>query len=213
MYENIRIFKGMTEDDRAEAVKGLRGREKSFEKDELILHAGSPTATMGVVLAGSVTIENNDLWGNRTILGHVGTGGVFAEAYALLEEESMLVDVRANEGCRILMLDLTQLRRGSWQTAWQQKIALNLLRISAQKNRNLSERSFHTSPRTIRGRVLSYLDAASRKKGSSEFEIPFDRQQMADYLNVERTALSKELGKMRRAGLIEFHKSRFRLKG
>lgn len=89
------------------------------------------------------------------------------------------------------------------------KFISNLLVLSTHKNLALSGRSFHTSPKTIRGRVMSYLNAVSIKKHSNQFTIPFDRQQLADYLNLDRTALSKELGKMKRDGLIDYHKNFF----
>ncbi len=98
-----------------------------------------------------------------------------------------------------------------WATPWGARLAVNLLRISAEKNLTLSRRAFHTAPKTIRGRVLAYLNSVALQTGKTSFAIPFDRQQLADYLNVERTALSKELGKMRRDGLIRCEKNRFTL--
>lgn len=165
-----------------------------------------------MVLEGSVTIESNDIWGNRTILSHIGKGQYFAETYSLLQNEPMLVDVTANEDCRILFLKIGSLNALREDPAtWKNKLTVNLLAISANKNLHLSGRSFHTSPKTIRGRVMSYLNAVALQKKSNEFDIPFDRQQFADYLNLERTALSKELGKMQKDGLIRFRKNRFKL--
>ena len=94
---------------------------------------------------------------------------------------------------------------------WCIKLVSNLLMISVQKNLHLSNRSFHTSPKTIRGRVMAYLNSVSLRKGNREFDIPFDRQQLADYLNLDRSALSKELGKMRKEGIIQTHKNHFAL--
>ena len=153
------------------------------------------------------------MWGNRTILSNVGEGGFFAETYALLENEPLLVDVRANENCRILFFKVGSLKKlKSNMNLWSFKLISNLLVISANKNLHLSGRSFHTSPKTIRGRVMAYLSSVSLKKGSNDFDIPFDRQQLADYLNLERSALSKELGKMKKDGLIEVRKNHFKLK-
>ena len=176
------------------------------------MRAGSSTDRMGIVLEGSVTIESNDIWGNRTILSHVESGQFFAETYALLEDETMLVDVIANENCRILFLKVGNLNHLiSLNNAWSNELIANLLSISVRKNLHLSGRSFHTSPKTIRGRVMSYLNTVSLQRGTKEFDIPFDRQQLADYLNVERTALSKELGRMQSDGIINFRKNHFRL--
>ena len=211
LKENI-IFNGMSPDEIDQALSELCAIEKAYEKNSLILHAGDITDSLGLVLYGSVTIESNDAWGNRTILSNVAKGGFFAETYALLENEPLLVDVMANENCRILFFKVGSLKKlKSNMNLWSFKLISNLLMISANKNLLLSGRSFHTSPKTIRGRVMVYLSSVSLKKGSNEFDIPFDRQQLADYLNLERSALSKELGKMKKDGLIEVRKNHFKL--
>lgn len=211
--KNTILFRRMSEKEISDALEGLRAVTKKYKKGATILHAGSVTKRMGLVLEGSVTIENNDVWGNRTIFSHVGKNQFFAETYGLLANEPMLVDVVANEDCNILFLSIGSLGRGfPDQESWIAKIMNNLLIISTQKNLTLSGRIFHTAPKTIRGRVMSYLNSVSIQKGMTEFDIPFDRQQMADYLNLDRTALSKELRKMKDDGLIDFHKNHFHLK-
>ena len=205
-----KLFRGMTEEEILSALACFHAQEKRCKKGQALLHAGDLTEKLGLVLEGSVTVESNDAWGNRTIISHVGRGQVFAESYAMLDHEPLLVDVTANEDCRILFLrncgvqTLTGLRE-----AWAMKVVANLLTISAHKNLTLSGRSFHTAPKTIRGRVMSYLNSVSLQTHARAFDIPFDRQQLADYLKVERSALSKELGKMERDGLIECRKNHF----
>ena len=204
------LFRGMTETEIIKALQVLEAHEKSFQKSETLLIAGTITERMGLVLEGSVTIESNDAWGNRTIISHVGKGQVFAETYALLENEPMLVDVTASEDCLILFLRSGRIESlKSSLEPWTLKYVTNLLTISMHKNLTLSGRSFHTAPKTIRGRVMAYLNSVSLQKHSREFDIPFDRQQLADYLNLERSALSKELGKMQRDGLISCRKNHF----
>ncbi len=206
------IFVGMTEEELSSALLAFRGEEKQVQKGQALFRAGDLTEKLGLVLAGSVTIESNDAWGNRTILSHVGEGQLFAETYALLGDAPLLVDVVANEESRILFLRVGSLWELTGQAKpWAVKFAANLLSISALKNLQLAQRSFHTAPKTVRGRVMAYLNAVSLQKQQTEFDIPFDRQQLADYLNVERTALSKELGRMQAEGLIETRKSHFRI--
>ena len=209
VLQHFILFRDMSEDEIREALAFLQAEERQFHKGHCILRAGMQTDRMGLVLSGSVTVENNDIWGNRTILSHVGKGQSFAETYAYLPGEPLLVDVTANENCRILFL-----RTGSVMTCPDlsgpmMKFVRSLLHISARKNLALSGRSFHTAPKTIRGRVLSYLNSVSLQKNAREFDIPFDRQQLADYLNLDRSALSKELGKMQRDGLITVRKNHF----
>lgn len=206
------LFKAMTENEIADLMKTLNAKKQDYDKNDIILHAGSEPGVIGIVLSGSVTILSDDVWGNRTILSHVEKGGLFAEAYALLEDVPLLVDVTANEVCSILLLKTKGILNsvGS-QNSWDYKFLRNLLLISSKKNLNLSGRSFHTSPKTIRERVMSYLNSLALQNDSTEFDIPFDRQQLADYLNLERSALSKELGKMQKEGIIETRKSHFKL--
>ena len=212
VLQKMPLFRGMTAKEITALLKSLDARELDYEKNDLILHAGSKPGVIGIVLSGSVTILSDDIWGNRTILSHVEKGGIFAEAYALLEDVPMLVDVMANEGCSILLLKTKGILSSvESQNSWNYKFLRNLLLISSKKNLNLSGRSFHTSPKTIRERVMSYLNTLALQNNSTEFDIPFDRQQLADYLNLERSALSKELGKMQKEGIIETRKSHFKL--
>ena len=212
VIQQVALFRGMDEAELAAALSALSAKEKTYEKDETILYAGNVSEHMGLVLEGSVTIESNDVWGNRTILSHIEKGGTFAETYALLEDEPMLVDVIANEKSNILFLRIGSLNLLQQDISpWRVKLIGNLLRISSQKNLHLSGRSFHTAPKSIRGRVMAYLNSVSLQKNNIDFDIPFDRQQLADYLNVERSALSRELSNMQQDGLIIVRRNHFEI--
>ena len=123
-----------------------------------------------------------------------------------------MVDAVANEDCEILFVNVPRLFMPCPVCKSQNRLIQNLVIISARKNLQLSKRSLHTSPKTIRGRLLSYFSQQVSAQGSSKITIPFDRQQLADYLNLDRSALSKELGKMRKDGLIEYNKNTFEIK-
>ena len=208
--KNSVLFKDMSDHEYSQCLKTLKAAEKTYKKDSLILSAGDTTTMFGLVLDGSVTIESNDIWGNRTILSHVAKRQFFAETYALLDDEVLLVDVRANENCRVRFFTIGSLKNlRQINEPWAMKFICNMLEISARKNLTLSGRSFHISPRTIRERILSYLNTISLQKHSTEFDIPFDRQQLADYLNVDRSALSNELSKLQNNGVITFRKNHF----
>ncbi len=185
---------------------------RTFPKDSIILRSGDPVHEIGIVQSGSVHVESMDPWGNKSILSHVPAGQVFAETYAIAGEP-MMVDAVAAEICTILFLDIKSLlREENAQQTWYPKLLNNILRITVQKNLLLSNRIFCTSPKTIRERVMLYLSTQAAKSGSATFQVPFNRQQLADYLNLDRSALSKELGKMRDDGLLEFYKNSFKLK-
>lgn len=211
MYRTLRLFKGIDETEWNDLKTSSCLRMRSYDKNELVLHQGDTTSETGIVISGGVNIENIDIWGNKSLLSKVSSGHVFAETYAFTGEP-LMVDVTACEKSSILFLNLVKLTNLPLsKKSWAEKISNNMLLISMQKNRILSDRIFCTSPKTIRDRLLIYFSYEARKAGSQEFTISYDRQQLADYLNVERTALSKELGKMRNENLIEFHKNHFKL--
>lgn len=193
-------------------TKHLDFRTVKQKKGDVILNAGSIVTDIGLVLSGSVRIEHTDLWGNKSILGITPAGGVFAESYACIPNEPMMVDAIANEDCDILFINVPKLFMPCSACLSQNRLIQNLVMISAGKNLQLSRRSLHTSPKTIRGRLFSYFSQQVSAQGSRKIVIPFDRQQLADYLNLDRSALSKELGKMRNDGLIEYNKNTFEIK-
>lgn len=203
------LFKGFTESEVETILALLNAVEKHFPKDSMIFHSGDKINTLCFVTSGSVTIESNDMWGNRTILNLVSKGQFFAESYALLPDAPMLVDVCSYEGCSIVFLNMKYIDRLDDRS--RAKLLANLLIITTRKNLHLSNRSFHTAPRQVRGRIMAYLNTVSVQKHSREFDIPFDRQQLADYLNVERSVLSNELSKMQKDGLILCRKKHFEI--
>lgn len=207
-----KLFRGCSKEDIQMLQKHLHFRTEKYKKDNIILSEGTIVTDIGLVLSGSVQIAHNDLWGNKSILGIAETGSVFAEAYACIGNEPMMVEVVANEDCEILFINVPKLFTPCSIDKSQSTLIQNLVLISARKNLQLSRRSLHTSPKTIRGRLLSYFSQEVLAQGSNQIVIPFDRQQMADYLNLDRSALSKELGKMKKEGLIEFRKNIFEIK-
>ena len=163
-----------------------------------------------MVVQGTVHIENLDLWGTKSILSSISAGQAFAETYAFCGD-ALMVDAVAAEDCTVLLLSTRVLSDARVSPAVRDTLLRNLLAVSMRKSLSLSQRIFCTTPKTVRGRLLTYFSAQAAKVGGLEFDVPFNRQQMADYLNLDRSALSKELCKMRDEGLLEFEKNHFRL--
>lgn len=206
------LFLNVDESEVGDMLLCLGAEMRNYEKDEIIYRAGDTVTSLGVVLHGSVMIVNDDLWGNRSILDHVEPGQIFAETYACVPGEKLLVDVLAAETTDVLFLNVAKmLSQCSNSCGHHTKLIRSLLMISAQKNLRLSRRIFNTSSKSIRGRLLSYLSDQSVQNASDSFDIPFNRQQLADYLGVDRSALSAQLGKMQREGILEFKKNHFHL--
>lgn len=208
------LFRGATPEEVETMLTCLSAEAKTYQRGELIYHAGDVVTSIGLVLSGSVSIENDDVWGNKSILDHVQSGQVFAETYACVAGEPLMISVVAAETSQILFLDMSRvLHICSNACGFHNKLVRNLLFVASQKNLNLSRRIFHTSSKSIRGRLLSYLSFQATKNASREFDIPFNRQQLADYLSVDRSAMSNELSKMQRDGLLHVKRNHFTLIG
>lgn len=206
------LFRGTEPDEIKKMLDCLGAVRKQYRKDECIYRSGDTIQSMGLILSGGVNIESYEFDGKKVILSHATEGQLFAETYACLQGEPLMVNVTASEPSDILFLNAQRMLQTCQNAcAFHTKLIENLLTVTAQKNMNLSRRIFHTSPRTIRGRLESYLSYESKLQRNRDFMIPFDRQQLADYLNVDRSALSHELGKMQSEGLLSSEKNHFRL--
>lgn len=204
------VFQGIAEKELPELLEFLDAKEKDFVRDETVFHLGDRTEWMGVVLSGGVNIFRTDVWGRQSILDHVNPGEVFGETYACLGDIPLMVDVSASEESVILFLKIrkiTQIQPEPGSSRF--RLMQNLFHIMAEKNLNLSRKISHITPKSIRGRIVSYLSYEAVRQKSSSFEIPFNRQQMADYLLVDRSALSAELSRMQAEGLLTFRRNRF----
>ena len=195
------LFRGIPAGELPALLDRAAAREVRFAKGELLLHRGETPRSLGLVLEGGVHIIREDFWGNRSIVGLAGPGEIFAESYALAGKPLAVSVLAATDG-RSLFLDAGHLSR---------RLSANLLALLAEKNLMLTEKMRHMARRTTREKLLSYLSAQALRAGTAEFDIPLDRQQLADFLAVDRSAMSAALGKLRDEGVLEFRKNHFRL--
>lgn len=208
---SLALFRGIPPKECGEMMALGCVRTADFEKGAVLFRTGDVTGEFGVLLSGEVHVESGDLWGNRVILHSIPAGHAFAETYALCGVP-MMADVIAVQPSRVLFIRLAALLdEANSAQPWYPKLLRNLTLLFARKNLAWSGRVFCLSAKGIRSRVMMYLSAQAAQAGSTEFSIPFDRQQLADYLNVERSALSKELGRMQREGILTFRKNHFQL--
>ena len=191
----------------------LGARTEAFPKEAFLLRVGDTAESIGVVLSGSVLILQEDLWGNRNILSKVGPGQVYAAAFACAPGAVLNVSVMTETPATVMLLNVRRiLTVCSSACEHHNRIIRNLLAELAEKNLLQNEKLTHMGQRTTRNKLMSYLSAEAQRLGRYEFDIPFSRQQLADYLAVERSGLSLELGKMQRDGLLTFRKNHFVLK-
>lgn len=202
------LFDGLTEEDIESVLNCLSAELPDFPKNSFIMRRGERSERIGLVLSGSVLVMQEDFWGNRSIMAKLTPGDTFAEAFACSENALMNADVLAAEDCTVLLLHIKKLPDSCGAHGI---IIKNLLRETAEKNIRITERMTVTSRRTTREKLLAYLSAESARQGKTAFTIPFDRQQLADYLCVDRSAMSAELCRLRDSGVLRFERSHFEL--
>ena len=207
------LFSGISEEELTAMLTCLETKTESFPKDTFLLRAGDTAESIGLVLSGSVLIVQEDIWGNRNILSKAGAGQTFAAAYACAPGSVLNVSVVAETPVTAMFLNVKRVLNVCPSACeHHSRIIRNLLGELAEKNLRFGEKLTHMGQRTTRAKLMSYFSAEAQHLGTYEFDIPFSRQQLADYLAVERSGLSQELGKMRGEGLLDFHKSHFVLK-
>ncbi|MCI6770400.1 MAG: Crp/Fnr family transcriptional regulator [Oscillospiraceae bacterium] len=213
ILKRTKLFFGVREDDIFAMLDCLDAKLSSFQKGETVLQQGKTLNSIPVLVKGKLHIQNEDYWGNRSILGSIDVGEMFGEAYAAPESGTLLNDVVAVEDSTVIFFDIKRiLTTCSSACRFHAMVVQNLFFAVCEKNRKLVQKLGHMSKRTTREKLISYLSEEAKKHNRSHFEISFNRQQLADFLSVDRSAMSNELCKMRDEGLIAFHKNRFELK-
>ena len=204
------LFQGIREHEIEAMLTCFSAEERTYGKDAYIYRAGDVTGRLGVVMEGAVNIIKDDVWGNRKIIENIGGGQIFGETYACLKGEPLMVDVQASERSRILFMDVNRiLTTCSSSCDFHNRLIRSLMYVLAGKNLMLTKKMDIITPKSLRERVMVYLSQESVKQGCRTVTVPFNRQQMADYLSVDRSALSAELSRMQRDGVISSEKNRF----
>jgi len=206
------LFENVGDEELLKMLACLGARVMTFDKKYTILAEGSAAKHIGIVLSGSAQVVQIDYYGNRSILGEVGPSELFGEAFACAEVAAIPVTVIASEPAEIMLIDCAHiLHTCAKGCGHHRQLIFNLMKDLAIKTLQFHQRIEVTSKRTTREKLLSYLALRAKLAGSNRFTIPFDRQELADYLEVERSGLSTEIGKLRREGVIECQKNHFEL--
>ncbi len=206
------LFAGI-EDDQLSAMLGCLGaRVECFDKKYTIVAQGNPSRYIGIVLSGSAQIVHNDFYGNRSIVAGVEPAELFCESFACAEVQAIPVAVIANEPSEIMLIDCGHIvHTCSNHCQFHQQLIFNLMKDLAGKNILFHQKLEVTSKRTTREKLLTYLDFQAQKAKSRSFDIPFDRQELADYLEVDRSGLSAEISKLRSEGVLTSNRRHFEL--
>lgn len=206
------LFAGIAETDLRTLLGCLSATERHYKKNSFIFMTGDDVTVIGIVLTGNVHIIQEDFWGNRAILAGIEAGGLFGEAFSCAETARIPVSALAVQPSDILLIDYRRIiTTCSSACAFHTELIQNMLRILAGKNVMLTRKMEFLTRRTTRDKLLSYLSAQAQQAGSNEFTIPFNRQELAEYLSVDRSAMSSELSKMRDNGILSFQRNQFKL--
>lgn len=206
------LFDGIAPENIGAMLACLNARTLSSTKGQTLFFEGAPATDVGIVLQGAVQMVREDYYGNRSIVAHIGPGGLFGETYACAGISALPVSMVACEDCRVLCVDCRRITQSCTNAcAFHSRIVFNLLRLVAEKNLMFDQKIQITSKRTTREKLMTYLLNQAKQHNSSRFTIPYDRQELADYLEVDRAGLSAEIGKLRREGVLKSDKSQFEL--
>ncbi len=213
LLSKTKLFSGITEDEIGAMLSCLAADRCSYRKGQYIFCRGQQIDRVALLLEGCIHIRKEDYWGNLSILNEISEGEVFGEVYACLGNEEMRNNAVAVKNSEVLLMDINRiLTTCPSGCSFHSRLIKNLLSVMASKNKILTQKLEHMSQRTTREKLLSYLSEQSLKAESPSFDIPFNRQQLADFLSVDRSAMSNELCKMRDEGILEFYRSHFVLK-
>ena len=212
VLKNTKLFSGVEDKDILAMANCLDTQIKSYKKGDYIFRQGDVLDCLCIVLDGCVHIQSDDYWGNRTIISEINVAEMFSEAYAVYGSTKALSDAVAIKDSVVAFFNVDRIMTVcSNGCKFHSMVTKNLLISLTHKNRMLIQKLTHITKRSTREKLLSYLSSQSKINNSNSFSIPFNRQQLADYLSVDRSAMSNELCKMRDEGLIEFNKSEFTL--
>ena len=206
------LFDGIDPTDLTAMLGCLGGRQQDFKKGQFIFREGDKATHVGIVLSGSVQLIREDYYGNRSIMAHFGPSQMFCETYACADIPALPVSVVADTDSRVLLMDCRRITvTCSSACSFHSRIIHNMLRLVATENLVFDQKLQVISRRTTREKLMAYLLYQAKLHGSNSFTIPYDRQALADYLEVDRSGLSAQISLLRKEGILESEKNKFTL--
>lgn len=206
------LFQDMTEQDFFAILSCLDAKLSTYRKDQTIFAEGDFSHYFGIVLSGTVQIIQIDYYGNKSIVAKLEPSQVFGESFAYAETKTIPVDIIACEPTEVLLIDARKITKSCPNAcSFHNQMIFNLLKIIAKKNLMFQQKIEITSKRSTREKLMSYLLLQAKLQNSKQFNIPYDRQELADYLEVDRSGLSTEISKLKKEGVLDCKKNYFSL--
>lgn len=211
-FANIPLFGDMTTEDVQAVLQCVGAFVKEYKKDEFIVLEKDRMSCAGCVLEGSVQMIREDIWGNKTLLINVKETELFGETFACGSTGTASVSFVAKEDVRVLFLPFCRVVHACANAcAHHQKLLQNLVAVMAEKNALLISKIDILSKKTLREKIVAYLLAEAANHNSKYFTISMGRVQLAEYLNADRSALTRELNQMKEERCIDFERNTFRI--
>ena len=211
-YLDIPLFQGLEREEISEVLQKFHGLIKHFSKSDYIYLAGDCVENLCVVLDGTVQMIKEDIWGEKSIIANLGAGSVFAENFLGKLGDRSVVSYFVASDSEVLMLPLGRsLFDVNTNSKASQRLMCNIVSILADNNTRLIEKTEILCKKTLRSKILAYLEQEKRNKQSHQFTIPFNRTDLANYLDADRSALTRELARMKDEGIIDYTKNTFTL--
>lgn len=204
------LFEGIEAENLSALLGCIGGHTISVPAGHTIFREGDPAASVGMVMTGAVRMVREDYYGNRSIVAHIGPAELFGETYACAGIEALPISIIADEDSQVLLMDCRRITTTCCNAcSFHSRIIFNLLKLVARKNLVFDQKIQVTSKRTTREKLMTYLLDQAKLQGSNNITIPFDRQELADYLEVDRSGLSAEISKLRKEGILQSEKNQF----
>ncbi len=212
VLKKCRLFDDIGDDNLIAMLGCLRAKVRAYGKNQAIMSEGEKASDIGIMLKGRAQLIRDDYYGNRSIVANIQPSQLFAESFVCAGADTVPVDIIATEDSEVMLIDGYHiLHTCSNSCSFHNQMIFNLMRIVANKNLIFDQKIEITSKRTTREKLLTYLMHQSKANGSNSFVIPYDRQELADYLEVDRSGLSAEISKLRREGVLQCRKNEFTL--
>lgn len=206
------LFQGIKRDEIEAMLHCLGSFEKSYHKGEYIILEQDRVKNIGIILMGTVDMIKEDIWGNKTIMVRIKEQQLFGETFACSEDPMASVSFFASSDCRVMFLQFERVMYScSSSCMFHHRLIENMVKLIANKNKELMNKIGIISKKNLREKVMAYLSLQAQLQGKNRFEIPLGRLELAEYLSVDRSALTRELSNMRSDGLIEYDKNFFQI--
>lgn len=207
ILKNNKLFSGIDETDIYNVLKCLNSYTRFFLKGEFVFLAGESKPSVGILVSGETQITKENILGDSMIVGSFKAGDMFGETFACMGMKEIPVTVTALEKCEVLFIDVNRIIHTCKSAcSFHQQLISNLLRIIAEKNIFLNQKMSYITHKTIRSRLEAYFCDIIEQSGSYTFTVPYNRNELADYLCTDRSAMSRELSKMQSEGIININK-------